>query len=167
MYRQYGLMLKIEFYASKNPNIRNLNVHTVLATHYRILSCCPLYHTDVIGGQIWHFFLRRVYTCDHVWKIYFSTNFLYLGKLANQPRTIGRCVKIINDIRKSSCGQGREQNFRQTLYQLCQGHPLCLSKKPTGDGSQWAVSKPRTAGYTLFANYNKTWTKRKFWQRKL
>ncbi len=51
------------------------------------------------------------------------------------------------EIGKSSCEHGREQKFRQTRrtwYPLSYEHPLCLSKKLTGDGLQQTVREPRT-----------------------
>ncbi len=62
-----------------------------------------------------------------------------------------RCVKIVGEIGKFSCERGKEQKFRPTLYPLSCEHALCLSKKPTGDGSQRTVHKPRT-NYKMFAS---------------
>ncbi len=47
----------------------------------------------------------------------------------------------------------REQIFRQTRYPLSREHPLCSSKKPTGDGLQQTVCESHT-NYTntVFAN---------------
>ncbi len=61
------------------------------------------------------------------------------GKLTNQLRTTGSCMKIICDIGKSSCKHGRKQKFRQIPYPLSRKHPLCLSKKNDWDGLQWTV----------------------------
>ncbi len=50
------------------------------------------------------------------------------GKMMNQLRTTGSCVKIVGEIGKSSWEHGREENFRRTLYPLSRKHPLCSSK---------------------------------------
>ncbi len=69
----------------------------------------------------------------------------------NQLR--GSYMKIVGEIGKSSCEHGREQKFRRAWYPLSHEHPLCLSKKPTGDGSQSTVRKPRTNYMNIvFAN---------------
>ncbi len=76
------------------------------------------------------------------------------GKMTNQLQTTGSYVKIVGEIRKSSCENGREQKFRRTSYPLSHKHPLCSSKKLTGDGSQQIVRKPRT-NYTDIVFLNK------------
>ncbi len=75
------------------------------------------------------------------------------GKMTNQQRTTGSCVKIIGEVGKSSCKHGREQKFRRTPYPRSCEHCFCLSKKPTGDGSQRTVCEYHT-NYTniVFAN---------------
>ncbi len=56
----------------------------------------------------------------------------------------GSYVKIVGKIEKFSRELGREQKFRRTWYSLSRKHPLCSLKKPTGNGSQRTVHKPRT-----------------------
>ncbi len=75
------------------------------------------------------------------------------GKMTNQLWTTSSYAKIVGTIGKSFREHGREQKFRQTPYPLSRKRPLFSSKKPTGDGSQWTVRKPRT-NYTniVFAN---------------
>ncbi len=58
------------------------------------------------------------------------------------------------EIGKSSHKLGREQKFWRTQYPLSCEHPLCLSKKPTGDVSPQIVFKPCT-NYTNIVFMNK------------
>ncbi len=70
------------------------------------------------------------------------------GKLTNQLRTTGSCMKIVAELEKSSCEHGKEQKFRQTPYPLSRRNPLCSLKKSTGDGSQQTVCKPVLTTWT-------------------
>ncbi len=87
----------------------------------------------------------------------------------NQLQTASSCVKIVGDIGKSSCEYGREQKFRQTPDQLSREHPLCLSKKWTGDGTWRTIRKPRTNyasimfANEMFANIYAALKANKFW----
>ncbi len=62
----------------------------------------------------------------------------------NQLRTTNDSVKIVDDIRKSSCEHRKEKI----------SDPLCSLKKTTRDGSRQTVCEPRT-NYTniVFANH--------------
>ncbi len=89
---------------------------------------------------------------EHVWKIYFSVNY---RRTRGKRRTTCAVsyVKIFSEIGKSSRKHGRKQKFRQTRYPLSCEHPLCLSNKPTRDGSQRTVREPHTVHTNIvFAN---------------
>ncbi len=97
--------------------------------------------------------LSCIYTCEHVWKICFSTNFWWTS--GNwRTNCAGSYVKIVGKIGKSSRERGREQKLRWTRYSLSHEHPSCSSKKPTGDGLQQTVRELCT-NYTniVFANW--------------
>ncbi len=100
--------------------------------------------------------LSCIYTCEHVRKIYFSTNFQQT-RVKWRTNCTGGYMKIIGKIGKSSREHGREQKFRQTRYSLSREHPLYSSKKPPGDGSQRTVRKSRT-NYTNIVFTNKMFT---------
>ncbi len=89
--------------------------------------------------------LSCVYThehcvCEHVWKIYFSSNF---RRTRGKRRTncASSYVKIVGEIGKSSHEHGREQKFRKhgTLWAM---NILCVRRK----------NQQETVRYELFTN---------------